>query len=113
MTTMTNVTSIDILRSALLERNFSIEESRLCGKQYTLFTSPSGKSWLTKNAHVGYPFTTAAIREISRNKALAYELATSIGVNVPFTTKVESGIEEHELRALLNKAPLVVKPASA
>jgi cyanophycin synthetase len=113
MTVTTTHDSIDLLRAALLERGFSVEELRLGGKAYTRFTAPSGKSWLTKNAHVGYPFTTSAVREISHNKSLAYELGTSLGVQTPFTTQVVSKLTEVEMRTLLRHSPLVVKPSSA
>jgi D-alanine-D-alanine ligase-like ATP-grasp enzyme len=113
MTDATNFDSIDLMRAALLERNFLAEDLRLDGKSYTRFTAPSGKSWLTRNAQVGYQFMTPAIRGISRNKVLAHELATSLGVRSPHTTQVTTKLTDDEMRSLLQYAPLVVKPANA
>ena len=105
--------SIDLLHAALLARNYSLQEMKLGGKTYTLFTSAEGKSWLTKNARIGYPFSTSAAREISRSKNMAHEFAAQLGVASPHSTAVTSQLSKDEMKALLQQAPLVVKPENS
>jgi cyanophycin synthetase len=79
------------------------------------YVSPSGAKWITRAAHIAYPFTSEKARDISIHKKKTHEFALERGFPVPHTVMVgEAGIANEEARQLLDRyKTLIVKPADA
>jgi D-alanine-D-alanine ligase-like ATP-grasp enzyme len=112
MSVITPNPSVDLLRDALAARGYTCEHFELGVNRngYTRYTAPNGKSWVTQDAHIGYPFTNMAIRTIADRKDLAYDFCASNGVRVPKTIELQQDYTEDDLRDALGHKPLVVKP---
>jgi D-alanine-D-alanine ligase-like ATP-grasp enzyme len=105
--------SVDLLNSFLQKLGYTSEKLQLGASSYTRFTAPNGATWLTQDAHVSYPFSSAACKKISNEKDLAYEFCEQHGVCVPRTKKVYGPIGDEALAAFLGTGPVVVKPNSS
>jgi cyanophycin synthetase len=105
--------TVDLLKDYFRSRGYKFEQMVLSGSSYTRFISPAGRSWLTQDAYISYPFTHATARRISGRKNLAYELCKLCNVTAPWTVIVDSSTPIEELERYLTKGPLVVKPRRA
>jgi D-alanine-D-alanine ligase-like ATP-grasp enzyme len=105
--------TVELLEARLAEHGFSVEKFELKERSYTRFVSPSGRVWLTQDAHVSYPFLNATIDKISRDKSLGYDFAAMHEVIVPQTHQVDAQTSDIELETYLKDSPLVVKPLDA
>jgi cyanophycin synthetase len=107
--------SIDLLKDALHKLGYSYSTLILDDEHYTRFTAPNRNAWLTSNLRINYPFTANTARTISKNKNKAYDLAQSIGINIPKTKLVVRGEprDNKSLTQLLKMNTLVVKPNNA
>lgn len=106
--------TIDLLKNGLEKLGYVCETFFLDTLSFTQFTAPSGQIWLTETNKVGYPFNSSTARRISSLKHLSYALASRIGAQTPFTTTLDSRQNNSaQYQALLQQAPLVVKPNSA
>lgn len=89
-----------------------VEDNRLT----VTYTSPSGKQWKTSAAHIHYPFTSVAAKELSINKSRAYQFVQDAGLSVPFTLHIgaEEPLSPTKLSSIVQlHAPLIVKPNDA
>ncbi len=106
--------TIDQIKKGLAARGYTVEDLVLDGKYFSRFIAPTGESWLTSNGHISYPFITSTARRVSIEKNIAYDLASSVGVNIPRTLRVNPpNLSDNELSEFLQYAPLVVKPNDA
>ena len=114
MNDFTQQPTIALLKIGLSKLGYACESFKLGSTDYTQFTAPSGQIWLTETAKVAYPFTSTTARRVSTHKHLAYDLATRVGAQVPFTTTLDSR-EDNSARyhELLKHGTLIVKPNSA
>lgn len=106
--------STDLLRAGLEAIGYRHENLVLEGRYFSRYTAPSGATWLTSNSRITYPFASSTAKEISKDKRLAYSLAQSEGVTVPYTRTV---LIEEDVSSIWDEtvmhAPLVVKPGDA
>lgn len=113
-TVLTTYSTIGLLTAALSRRGYTHDDVLLDGRTYTRLTSPAGASWLTSNTQITYPFPTAGARPICDNKRLAYQLVADMGFSVPRTFVVTADMQmQDDIVAMLQYAPLVVKPDNA
>ncbi len=105
--------SIELLAHALSAHGVGRETFTLDGNEYSRFLAPSGKVWLVEHDHINYPFTSATVQKISKEKYLAHALAALQGVRSPETIRLSAMPTAEELATLLARKPLVVKPSNA
>lgn len=110
MTLITPHSTVELLQKALHKKGYRFEKLELQQSSYTRFIAPNGQAWLTQDAHVGYPFSSAAAAKVSDEKDLAYEFCAAEGVRVPETWTLGKGFDDSLLISLLKRSPLVVKP---
>lgn len=114
MKEMTDFSSIELLKKALAAIGYKHKNLLLGGREYTQFTSPRGTVWLTSNTRINYPFALNTLKDISKNKHIAYELAEQMGVKIPATKLIDKSLADiSTLNDLLPVTPLVVKPNDA
>ena len=107
-----SVTSyIEIIRTALHKYGMTSEDMELAGRVFTQFKKNGATRWLTyQTPALSYPTTHSALREISRNKSVATEYVAGLGFNTPKSLTVAGESDISGALAMLQYAPLVVKP---
>jgi cyanophycin synthetase len=108
-----NYASYKLLERALAPRGFTLTVDTTAPATAT-YTAPSGVAWVTHAAHIAYPFTSDAVRDMSINKTKAYEFAAAKDFAVPYTRQLDGEISEGEAKELFAAyGRLVVKPADS
>jgi D-alanine-D-alanine ligase-like ATP-grasp enzyme len=107
-TVQKTIVSHDLMEAEMTSRGYDLRKLAL-QENFTCYTSPSGRSWLTRDATLSYPFVTGSARLICKDKQLSQLFAISQGVAVPETLtfpQEKSSINQF----LADYSPLVVKP---
>ncbi len=105
-----------LLAQEFKKKHYTFEEEEVNGRKVVVYTSPRGKTWRTSASRISYPFTSAAMRDISRNKEIAYRFAEKHGVTTPFTLylPLDKELSLAEVKSLFKKYPtLIVKPSNS
>ncbi|MBM3210379.1 hypothetical protein FJZ39_03525 [Candidatus Saccharibacteria bacterium] len=114
---MSTTISIDILHVAMKDFGYSVDVFTLDGRKYTRFKHASGKSWLTRNGLVSYPFVTSSAHTVSQNKQRAYSLAGEVGVCYPATHVIDTRVTNADKvaieRMIDSFGGVIVKPENA
>lgn len=108
--------SYKLLAKEFKKRSYTVTEEVINDRRIVTYTSPRGKVWRTSASQISYPFTSAAMRDISRNKEIAYSFVEKRGVSTPFTLYLPSGkeLKRAEIKTLFSKhSTLIVKPSNA
>lgn len=110
---MTNITSIDILKSALKPHGFTFRDLEVgpSAKKITILTDRQNHSMLFASDGPLYPFATASARILSKNKAAAYDYVSLQGVQVPKSLVLSENPQKAKVHAFLEEYKrLVAKP---
>lgn len=102
-----------LLARGLEEIGYGVELQDAPDGKEAIFSAPDRQPWLTKISHIHYPFTQPSVRELSIDKAKAYEYATTKNVPVPYTHSLAIDDEFEHARAttlLETHEKLIVKP---
>lgn len=100
--------SHELIQDELASRGYEVQQLQL-GESFTCYTARSGRSWLTRDATLSYPFVTGGARLICKDKQLSQIFAKSQGITVPETLMYPE--QKSELGEFLQQnSPLVVKP---
>jgi cyanophycin synthetase len=112
MNTASMYMSIELLKIALADVGYALQDIVLGDRNYTRFTAPNGNVWLTSNTQISYPFTSSTATAVSTQKNLAYDLAKLVGVTIPWTILIKKSdkLSDNMLDQYLKHAPLIVKP---
>lgn len=104
--------SYKLLSEALAELGYTTSEKMVQDHLYVTYTSPSGHEWMTRAAHLKYPFTAEKVLMLAKDKAEATEFAVKKGLNAPASLKISKGnIDADALDDFLKRYDrLVVKP---
>lgn len=104
--------SYKLLGKELKTLGYSVSEEYDDKKLFVNYVSPKGRIWRARAAMIGYPFTSATVRALSKNKAEATKFVTTHGVNAPATIKVHSDkVDDVAIEKFLAKyGKVVVKP---
>src|SRR3989344_4970682 len=95
------------LYARLRERGYIVEDAKISGLSVIRIIAPNGLVWVT-GKKMAYPMNSAFIHQISDNKRLSYELASSLSIRTPKTMYVDRSMGMEELHAFLKQYPLVV-----
>jgi len=108
--------NIDLLAQELKKLGYSERKVVLANEpyQYHQFQKNGISKWITAaHPRISYPLTTHAIRSISKNKTLSYEVARKIEIQIPETITVTSKENIGLANEMLSKhRQLIVKPES-
>jgi hypothetical protein len=111
----TNAT-FKLLQPEFEKIGYSLSEAYESGLLYVTFTSPSGKKWRFRASRIGYPFTSAFVKELSVHKEKAYEYAEALHISIPSTYHVdidESLSDDEATRLIAKHHKLIVKPSNS
>jgi cyanophycin synthetase len=113
MALITQNPSVDLLADHFRSKGYEFEKLILGNRGFTRFISPTGKSWLTQDAFISYPFLHETSHKIAGRKDLAYELCAKCDVSAPWTVSVNLHTPTEVLQECLSKGKVIVKPRSA
>lgn len=104
--------SYKLLSNALTALGYSMSEKMVQDHLYVTYRSPAGHDWMTRAAHLRYPFTAEKVSVLAIDKAEASEFAEKKGVSAPDTLKVVKGtIDSAAVEAFVEThGRVVVKP---
>jgi cyanophycin synthetase len=107
--------TINLLIASLEAKGYRHEKLlEVDGQSFSRFTAPSGNCWVTHGSRITYPFVSSSAKEISKDKSLAYALAESAGITIPFTRTVTGTDDLDSLWDDIGSyAPVVVKPSGS
>jgi len=105
-----------LLRTEFEKKGYNTVEHLINDALYISFVSPEAKEWRFRAARIGYPFTSAFVKELSVKKEIAYSYAKELGISIPYTwyLKVDEAIDRTTVATLIEKyKKLIVKPSNA
>ena len=108
--------SYKLLSEGFFKLRYTLDEEIVEDARYVSFTSPRGRTWKTRAAHISYPQTNDFARNVSIHKELAYEFAHSHGVTIPFTRLIaqDEVVDVDEVDLLFKRfGNLIVKPSNS
>jgi len=105
-----------LLRTEFEKKGYTTIEQLVNDALYISFVSPEAKEWRFRAARIGYPFTSAFVKELSVKKEKAYDYAKELGISIPYTWYLQADevIDRTTVSALIKKYnKLIVKPSNA
>lgn len=107
--------SYKLLAAALKDKHYTVHEVPQDDTVIVSYVAPSGLVWQTDASHIQYPGNSDYVRELSIQKGQGYAFARERGFPVPYTTTiVDGGLNEDELRLVLDRfEAVIVKPADS
>lgn len=104
--------SYKLLARELKALGYTMSEEHDGKKLFVSFISPKGKIWRARAAMIDYPFTSATVRALSKNKSEATKFVTMNGMHAPATIKINAiKPDERRVETFLNRYhKVVVKP---
>jgi D-alanine-D-alanine ligase-like ATP-grasp enzyme len=104
--------SYKLLGKAFVSLGYSVDEHLQNKCLVATFTSPTGKRWATRAAHLHYPMTHPLVEALSINKDEATKYVLAKGINTPVTLRVDKDAinEKAVISALALYDKIVVKP---
>ena len=101
-----------LMTRRLMEHGYTLREFKLLDVPYLEFTAPNGWKWVTRKYFIPYPFVSTTAHRIANDKNQSYAFAEFMGANIP-RTQIVSSPEVVIDQSLLQRSPLVVKPATS
>ena len=80
--------SYKLLGRELGALGYTMSEEHDSNRLFVSYISPKGRIWRARAATIDYPFTSATVRALSKNKAEATKFVTLHGMHAPATIKV-------------------------
>ena len=80
--------SYKLLGRELGALGYVMSEEHDSNRLFVSYISPKGRIWRARAATIDYPFTSATVRALSKNKAEATKFVTLHGMHAPATIKV-------------------------
>lgn len=80
--------SYKLLARELSALGYAVSEEQDDKRLFVSYISPKGRIWRARAAMIDYPFTSATVRALSKNKAEATKFVTLHGMHAPATIKV-------------------------
>ena len=80
--------SYKLLGRELKTLGYTMSEEHDDNRLFVSYISPKGRIWRARAAMIDYPFTSATVRALSKNKAEATKFVTLHGMHAPATIKV-------------------------
>lgn len=104
--------SYKLLARELKALGYTMSEEHDDKKLFVSFISPKGRIWRARAAMIDYPFTSATVRALSKNKSEATKFVTMHGMHAPATIKIGGAKpDEKRIETFLNRYhKVVVKP---
>jgi D-alanine-D-alanine ligase-like ATP-grasp enzyme len=104
--------SYKLLGRELKALGYTMSEEHDDNRLFVSYISPKGRIWRARAAMIDYPFTSATVRSLSKNKAEATKFVTLHGMHAPATIKVVGdAVDMTSIEKFLNRySRVVVKP---
>lgn len=104
--------SYKLLARELSTLGYAVSEEFDDKRLFVSYISPKGRIWRARAAMIDYPFTSATVRALSKNKAEATKFVTLHGMHAPATIKVVGDtVDTRSIEKFLSRyGRVVVKP---
>ena len=104
--------SYKLLGRELKALGYTMSEEHDDNRLFVSYISPKGRIWRARAAMIDYPFTSATVRSLSKNKAEATKFVTLHGMHAPATIKIiGDAVDMTSIEKFLNRyGRVVVKP---